>query len=69
MRYFKVFREKVSLKQSEVASVLGVSNTTVSMWETGSAKPRAELLPKIAALYGCTTDDLLGVGGDVAESA
>ena len=69
MNTFKKQREKTKLKQSEVAEKLGVIQATISMWETGAAKPRAEMLPKIAALYGCTTDDLLGVGGDVAKSA
>jgi transcriptional regulator with XRE-family HTH domain len=47
------------LTQIQVAKELGISNTTVSMWETGNALPSAKLLPKIAALYNCTVDELL----------
>ena len=55
---FKVMREKKGFTQQEVADQLEISNTTVCMWETGEAKPRAEMLPKIAKLYGCTIDEL-----------
>ena len=56
MNPFKKYRESVGLKQTEVAEKLGLVQTTISMWESGDIYPRAELLPKIAILYGCTTD-------------
>lgn len=59
---FKEKRERLNITQKEVARILNVSNTTISMWETGDTLPRADMLPKIAALYGCTIDDLL-LGG------
>lgn len=52
-------RTKAGLSQVETAKAIRVSDAAVSMWETGKTKPRAALLPKIAALYGCTVDDLL----------
>lgn len=45
--------------QREVAKFLGVAEATVSKWETGAVKPRAEKLSAIARLYGCTIEDLL----------
>ena len=45
--------------QTEVARLLGVRPTTVSKWENGVSKPRADKLPKIAELYGCTIEELL----------
>ena len=59
MIILKKFREQAGLKQVEVARKLGLSNSTISMWETGDALPRAELLPKIAKLYNCSVDELL----------
>ena len=53
-------REAANLMQVEVAQKLGVSNTAISMWETGESLPRAEMLPKIAALYNCSIDELMG---------
>ena len=52
-------RMGVGLTQECAAEKLRVSQSAVSMWETGESLPRAELLPKIAALYNCTVDDLL----------
>lgn len=44
--------------QREVARILGVKESTVSKWERGASKPRADKLPIIAKLYGCTIDEL-----------
>jgi len=52
-------RKKAGLLQREVADALGVSMGTVAMWDTGRNNPRADMLPKIARLYGCTIDELL----------
>lgn len=49
--------------QREVAKILGVKASAVSKWERGIAKPRADKLPAIAKLYGCTVDELL-ISGD-----
>ena len=56
---FREKRKAVKLSQVQAAEVLGVNNTTISMWEAGKSFPRASLLPKIAALYNCTIDELL----------
>lgn len=45
--------------QKEVARILGVKGSSVSKWENGTAKPRADKLPAIAKLYGCSIEELL----------
>ena len=45
--------------QSEVAAILGVRPTAVSKWENGRSKPRADKLPILAKLYGCSIEELL----------
>lgn len=45
--------------QREVAAALGVKESAVSKWERGLSKPRADKLPIIAKLYGCTIEELL----------
>ena len=40
--------------QLEVAKAVGVKPSAVSKWERGLAKPRADKLPQLAKLYGCT---------------
>ena len=57
---YKAMREKCNLLQSAVADCLGITQSTVSMWETGESNPRTELLIKLASLYNCTVDELLG---------
>jgi transcriptional regulator with XRE-family HTH domain len=51
--------------QRAVAKILGVKESAVSKWERGTAKPRADKLPRLAKLYGCTIEELLS---DVAVS-
>lgn len=55
-----IARRRAGLLQRQAAEALGVSLSTVGMWESGKNNPRANMLPKIANLYGCTVDDLLG---------
>ena len=52
-------RRNAGLTQAAAADHLGVSAVSVCQWETGKTLPRGALLPKIAALYGCSTDELL----------
>ena len=56
---FKRYRENSGLTQLEAAEKLKVSQSTVSMWETGVNLPRVEKLREISRLYNCTVDDLL----------
>lgn len=58
MLKIKQLREEKGLLQEELSSNLGVSRSTVSMWETGKAYPRGETLVKLAAALGCTIDEL-----------
>lgn len=46
--------------QSEAARRLEVDQSAVSLWENGKRIPRGALLVRIADLYGCTVDELLG---------
>ena len=57
---FEVYRKRVGLRQCEVAEILGISQVSVWQWENGKALPRADKLPALAELYGCTIDDLIG---------
>lgn len=52
-------RKRAGLTQESAADKLRVERSTVAKWEAGASFPRAAMLPKIAALYGCTLDDLL----------
>lgn len=53
-------RENAGLSQHEVARRLGINQATVSYWETGKTTPRGALLVKVADLYCCSIDELMG---------
>lgn len=63
-------RKAASCTQIQLAETLGISQSTIAMWETGRAYPRADILPAIAAALGCSIDDLFtDPGGDNASIA
>lgn len=53
-------RRERNITQDELAQALGVTFQSVSRWENEAAYPDIELLPKIAAYFKITTDELLG---------
>ena len=59
MNNIKVLREKSEMAQVELAARLGISQQSVAKWETGDSLPRADKLPELARLLGCTVDELL----------
>ena len=54
----KRFRVAKNMTQEQAAEALGVSTQTVSRWECNTTLPDVAVLPKIAALYCVTIDDL-----------
>lgn len=56
----QVLRENAGLTRLEVASRLGLDKSTVSHWEKGAAIPRADKLPLLADMFGCSIDELYG---------
>ena len=54
----KELREAKGYKQSEVAEAADVTQQAVARWESGDQNPRADKLPILAKLYGCTIDEL-----------
>ena len=47
-KYLKKLRADNHYTQSKLALLLGVSRSTISMWEIGSSEPDNEALTKIA---------------------
>ncbi len=54
----KRFRTAKNMTQEQAAEALGVSAQTISRWECNTTLPDVTILPKIAALYCVTIDDL-----------
>ena len=58
MNMIKILREEKKLTQVQLAKFLKVGQSTIVFWENGGCMPRAEKLPKLAQILGCTVDDL-----------
>ena len=53
-------RRQKGLTQEALAQQLGVTNQTVSKWESGQCCPDIQLLPALADLFGVSVDELMG---------
>ena len=52
-------RKEHEMTQAELGEKLGVTNKTVSRWETGNYMPPVEMLEELSTLYGLTINELL----------
>ncbi|WP_027826369.1 helix-turn-helix domain-containing protein [Ligilactobacillus saerimneri] len=53
-------RKQKKMSQSELAKIIGVTQTTITAWETGKAEPASSAVANLADYFGVTTDYLLG---------
>lgn len=57
----KLMRLERRLKQSEIAEIIGISEQSLSRYENDGRIPRGEDLKKLANLFDCSTDYILGL--------
>lgn len=60
MNNIKVLREKLKLDQKALAATMGVTQPTISDWETGRKVPSMKNVTKLAHYFNTSTDFLLG---------
>lgn len=53
-------RHQRNITQDELAEYMGVSKASVSKWETEATYPDITLLPRLAAFFNITIDELMG---------
>ena len=53
-------RRQKGITQETLARHFGVTNQTVSKWESGQCYPDIQLLPQIADYFGISVDELMG---------
>ena len=55
-------RKAKKMTQDQLADQLSVTAQAVSKWENDQSFPDITMLPRLAEIFGCTTDELLGIG-------
>ena len=58
MTRIRDMRERAGLTQERLSELINVSRSAVAMWESGETSPRADKLPELARVLGCTIDEL-----------
>lgn len=61
-------RANAGLTQKDIAKQMGVSISTVHMWEKGKVKPKPPQMLMFAMLCGCNTDDIIFFKPSVEEN-
>jgi transcriptional regulator with XRE-family HTH domain len=60
MNHMKAARLAANVGQAEAARAIGIGVPTLWRYENGTRRPDALTITRMADLYGCTTDALLG---------
>jgi len=60
MTRLKELRQKAGIKQTDLCAKLGVSQGTLSGWETGKYSPPIESIMKLCEIFDVSVDYLLG---------
>ena len=57
--FLKKLRKEKNMTQEQLAEQLGVTNRTISRWETGKGYPEATIMQALSELLGISVDELL----------
>lgn len=68
MNIVRELRKKKGIQQKELAIAIGVSNPTVSDWETGKKDPSGERLRKLAKYFEVDELTVLGTAVDLGST-
>ena len=62
-------RKRLGMTQDQLAEQLGVTAQAVSKWENDQSCPDIATLPRLAEIFGITTDELLGMERNAPKEA
>ena len=63
-------RQERGMTQAQLAKGMGLrSPSAVTMWETGDRNPPSSVLPQLAAVLGCSIDELYFHGSAERDGA
>ena len=57
-------RNRLNIKQKDLAEFLGVAKSTLGMWETDKREPGSDVLIKLSKKFNVTIDYLLGISNE-----
>ena len=57
--YLAELRKENNLTQEQLGEKLGVTNKTISRWETGTYLPPVDILEKLSDMYGITINEII----------
>lgn len=57
----KELREAMGWSQVQLGEKLGVHFNTVGNWEDGTSEPKSSMLAKMASLFGCSVEHVMGL--------
>lgn len=63
--HIREYRQLAGYTQGQVAEVIGVARSTYATWETGSREVNLSDAVRLAEMFHCSLDALVGHGRDV----
>lgn len=58
MLRIKTLRKQAGMTQKQLAAMLNIGQSTVSMWESNSRRPSSDILPQMAQALHCSINEL-----------
>jgi len=68
MENLKKFRKAKGLKQKELADIVGVSESSISQYESGKKTPSFEIALKLAEALDCESADLVSTRENISPA-
>lgn len=62
------YRKRMGMTQDQLAEQMGVSAQAVSKWEHDLSCPDVTSLPRLAEIFGISTDELLGIASSQSQT-
>lgn len=60
MNRIRELRNRHKMTQAELAGRMGLTSPSVAKWENGKSNPTAENLKRLADIFDCSIDTILG---------
>ncbi len=56
----KQLRQRMGLRQNDLAAMVGVERSTVANWERGAKQPSLDMVMRLSEVLGVSLDELVG---------